>query len=230
MNADPDPSPTHVTVRALDVAAKAALLFLSAVMLMYPEVGHVEDKAAGLRSVGYTAVAFVLPVTWYTLWRARSPFPWLADLLVTITCFTDTLGNRLDLYDTVVWFDDLVHFANTGIITLAVLLLTLDRTATGPVILDRALAFGLSAAVTWEIAEYLAFVSDSSERFSAYPDTLGDLALGAAGTLTAALTLHLLWSRSPTATTDQREQLHGRPAWAGSELPEGEGDKQGVSR
>jgi len=40
------------------VAAKAALLFLSVVILMYPEVGHVEDKAAGLSSVGYTAVAF----------------------------------------------------------------------------------------------------------------------------------------------------------------------------
>ena len=37
--------------------------------------------------------------------------PWLPDLLITITCFTDILGNRMDLYDTVVWFDDWMHRA-----------------------------------------------------------------------------------------------------------------------
>jgi hypothetical protein len=89
----------------------------------------------------------------------------------TLDVAANPTGNRLDLYDTVMWFDDVVHFANTGIITVAVLLQTFERTATRGAVLERALAFGLSAAVTWEIAEYMAFVSDSSERLSAYPDT-----------------------------------------------------------
>ena len=42
-----------------------------------------------------------------------------------MTCFSDFLGNRLNLYDTVVWFDDFMHFANTGLLTAAFLLLTM---------------------------------------------------------------------------------------------------------
>jgi hypothetical protein len=36
------------------------------------------------------------------------------DLLITLTCFTDIMGNRMDLYDTVVWFDDWMHFSTPG--------------------------------------------------------------------------------------------------------------------
>lgn len=57
------------------------------------------------------------------------PYPWLADLLFTLSGFTDILGNRLDLYDRVWWFDDLIHLAVTLAVTAAFVLLTLDATA-----------------------------------------------------------------------------------------------------
>ena len=185
--------PTPPVVRALDVAAKLAMVWLLVTVLLYPELGHMEDKAAGARAVAYPLLAFTVPFIWWYRWRERASFPWAADLLVTITCFTDTLGNRMDLYDRVVWFDDWMHFMNTGLLTGAVILLTKQHTATVAETLERALAFGVTAAAVWEISEYFAFVSASSERLSAYADTLGDLALGGLGAIVAALVIHASW-------------------------------------
>jgi len=185
---DSDPG----VLRTLDLAAKAGLVLLLWVAITYPDLGHLRGKAAFARAVGYPTLAFVIPVAWWACWRGRAPFPWLADLLVTLTCFTDVLGNRMDLYDSIRWFDDWMHVMNTGLLTAAVLILTLPRDAGRGAHVERALAFGVSAAVTWEVAEYVSFVRLSSERIDAYADTLGDLTLGALGAVLAALLVHRL--------------------------------------
>jgi len=185
--------PAPGVTRALDVSAKALLVLLLGFALAYPDLGHMKDKAAGLRAVGYPMLAFAVPAIWWWNWRERASFPWLADLMITISCFTDTLGNRMNLYDSIVWFDDWMHFMNTGLLTGAVILLTMHRTASLGAVLERALAFGMSAAVAWELAEYFAFISKSAERHSAYTDTLGDLTLGALGAVVAALLIHATW-------------------------------------
>lgn len=200
--------PVPGLVRSLDVTAKSLLVLLLALALAYPELGNMQEKAAGLRAVSYPMLAFTVPVVWYLCWRDRASFPWLADLLVTITCFTDTLGNRMDLYDTVVWFDDWMHFMNTGLLAAAVILLTLPRTSSLGATLERALAFGVTAAVAWELAEYFAFISKSAERHSAYTDTLGDLALGSLGALVAAIVIHASWRRGRLRTVAPQLEAH----------------------
>lgn len=179
-------------VRTLDVLAKAGLVILLWIAITNPELGHLRGKAAGARAVGYPMMAFVLPAAWWVFWRDRVSFPWLADLLVTFTCFSDTLGNRLDLYDTIWWFDDVVHLVNTGLFAAALLLLTLPRSASLGATIERALAVGVTAALAWEIGEYFAFLSAYSGRIDAYADTLGDLALGTIGAVLAALGVHRL--------------------------------------
>ena len=87
----------------------------------------------------------------------------------------------MDLYDTVVWFDDGMHFMNTGLLAAAFILLTLPRAVGLGRVLERGLAFGATAAIVWELAEFFAFLSRSTEREFAYADTLGDLSLGTAG-------------------------------------------------
>ena len=180
-------------VAGVDVMAKGGLVLLLFLSLLFPHLGNVEDKAAGLRAVAYPVLAFTVPLVWWVFWRERASFPWVADLLVTSTCFTDTLGNRMDLYDSVVWFDDWMHFMNTGLLAAAVVLLTLRHSSTLGAIFERSMAFGVTAAVGWEIAEYFAFISKSSERRHAYTDTLGDLALGSLGAAVAAFGVHRLW-------------------------------------
>ena len=200
--------PTPSLVRNLDISLKIGLILLLALTLLYPDLGHMQDKGAGVRAIAYPLLSFTVPAIWYVFWRERASFPWVADLLVTITCFTDILGNRMNLYDTIVWFDDWMHFMNTGLLTAAVLLLTMHRTAGMGALLERSLAFGVTAAVGWEIAEYFAFISKSSERRGAYTDTLGDLALGSFGAVLAAIALRGLWGRG--RLVDAAPQLERR--------------------
>jgi hypothetical protein len=64
-----------------------------------------------------------------------------------------------------------------------------------------AVGFGAVTAVIWEFLEYYTFIRNSPELRTAYTDTLGDLALGLAGSVVAALlTVTVLWPRR-TATT-----------------------------
>lgn len=188
-------SATPTVARTANVLAKGALVLLLVLALLYPDQGNLRDKAAGMRAVGYPLISFTVPFLWWTLWRERMSFPWLPDLLITITCFTDILGNRMDLYDTVVWFDDWMHFMNTGLLAAAVVLLTLPRDSGFGRVFERCLAFGATAAIAWEVAEFFAFISRSSEREFAYADTLGDLSLGTAGAVVAGVGVHLFWRR-----------------------------------
>ncbi|NHC25194.1 hypothetical protein G6553_18675 [Nocardioides sp. IC4_145] len=192
---------TPGVVRTLDVAAKALLVLLLGLALANPEASGLEGKGAEARAIGYPLLAFAIPAVWFFSWRERASFPWLADLLVTITCFSDTLGNRMDLYDRIVWFDDWMHFANLGLLTVAVLLLTMHRSAGLGAVLERALAFAGTAAIAWELAEYAAFLSRHSERQHAYADTLGDLALGVLGALVAAVVVHRAWAAGHLRST-----------------------------
>lgn len=186
-------SATPTVAMAANVLAKGALVLLLVLALLYPDQGNMRDKAAGLRAVGYPLASFTIPFLYWAYWRERVSFPWLPDLLVTVTCFTDILGNRMDLYDTVAWFDDWMHFANTGLLAAAILLLTLPRSASLGRVVERGLAFGATAAIAWEVAEYYAFISGGTEREFAYTDTLGDLGLGVVGAVLASIIVHRAW-------------------------------------
>jgi hypothetical protein len=133
-------------------------------------------------------VAFLVPL--WCLWRRPGrPYPWLADLMLTIPGFSDVLGNRLDLYDRIWWFDDFMHFFNTGTLSAAVVVLA--RAAHAPLSrrLVLAVAAGMTLALAWEVWEYLAFVTRSGESGTAYGDTVWDLALGWLGAVVAAMLL-----------------------------------------
>lgn len=169
---------------------------LIAVALASPDLGGVKEKAGLGRAIGYPLAAFVVPVLWALFWRRQGrAFPWLGDTLITLPWLTDTLGNRLDLFDSVVWWDDWMHFVNWALLTGGALVLTTDRSYGPGALFERALAFGLLAALLWEIAEYWAFIRFSLELVTAYTDTLGDMTLGMLGSLFAAGVTVLLRGR-----------------------------------
>lgn len=193
MKATPHDEPP-TTVVALDVVAKSALLFFLALVAVDPEWGNLEGKAPVARAVTYPLLALVLPIAWLAFrWTPR--FPWMADLLITLTCFTDVLGNRFDLYDTIEWFDDWMHFVDTGLLAAAIVLLTTTRATGIADVLVRAVAIGITAALAWELFEYVSFVTRSDELPTAYADTLIDLMMGWLGAVTAAVVVHVVRRR-----------------------------------
>jgi hypothetical protein len=174
--------------RAVPVAAVAAKLVLFALLVaavFWPDLSGLKGKASGARLVVYPLGAFALPVYWYL--THRRPFPWLADLLITLPWLVDLLGNRFNLFDTVSWWDDLMHFALWALLTAGVLLAFTAGTTSRGLTVMVALGFGTTAAVIWELGEYVTFVRHSAELQTAYTDTLGDLALGTLGAQLAGL-------------------------------------------
>jgi hypothetical protein len=191
----PHPAPYRRTgpgapawVVVLDVGAKVLLLLALARVALGLAWGNLEGKAPGTRAVTYPMLALVVPLA-HLLRRRPGCYPWLADLLVTVPAFSDVLGNRLDLYDRVVWFDDFMHFLGTGSLSAAVVLLVGEGRAPPLRRLVVALSAGMTLALAWEVWEYFAFVARSGEAAWAYADTVGDLALGWLGAATAAVLL-----------------------------------------
>jgi len=201
--------PAPPVLRSANIAAKIGLFLLLGLALLVPGFGNLDGKGLVPRAVGYPVAALAIPFIWFTWWRQRASFPWTADFLVTFACFSDIFGNFLNLYDTVESFDNLIHFVNTGLLTAAVILLTMHRSTSLGAVVERSLAFGVSAALIWEIAEYFAFLRWSPERLGAYADTLSDMSLGAVGSLIAGVWIVALWRRGHLAdVAPQLEMAH----------------------
>ncbi len=193
--ADAVRAPGARAVVIADVAAKLLLFALLLSALIWPDLSGIKGKATGARLVVYPIGAMALPVYWYVARRGRQAFPWLADLLITLPWLVDLAGNRLDLFDTVWWWDDLMHFVLWGLLTAGVLIaFTPSATSRGLTVMF-ALGFGSTAAVIWEVGEYWAFIRHSEELQTAYTDTLGDLTLGTLGALAAGLVVYRLRRR-----------------------------------
>jgi len=200
----PEDLPVPRGLVVLDIVLKTVLLWLVVRTAIDPSWGNLEGKAPMFRAITYPMLAAVLPVVWIVrAWRGlpERPFPWLADVLVTTTCFNDFLGNRLDLYDAVTWFDDAVHFVVNAALSAAVVLLWCTPATRLRDVLARAVAVTTTVSLAWEIWEYRAFIERIGERFSAHADTLGDLGLGWAGAVVGALLVVTTWRR--------QEQLAG---------------------
>lgn len=193
-------------VAIADITVKVALVALILLAVAYPDLGNVRGKAAPLRAVAYPAGVLIVPAIWWLRFRDR-PFPWLGDLLVSLPWFTDTLGNRLNLFDALSWFDDWMHFMNWGLLTAGLLVLTLGSSGGWWRTLERALALGVSLALGWEIAEYVAFIRFSPELVTAYTDTLGDMLLGTTGSVVAAAVVWFVRSRPGLTESLRRARL-----------------------
>lgn len=205
--------PAPPVLRSATIATKIGLFLLVGLALLVPGLGNMDGKGLLPRAIGYPIAVFAVPFIWFTWWRPRASFPWTADFLITFACFSDIFGNFLNLYDAVDSFDNMMHLVNTGLLTAAVVLLTMHRSSVLGAVLERALAFGVSAALLWELAEYFAFLRWSPERLGAYADTLSDMALGAVGSIIAGVWIHALWRRGRlTDVAPQLELAHQQRA------------------
>lgn len=184
--------PVPQALAALVVTGKVLLVLAAVRIPVDPAWANLEGKAPVARAIMYPLWAMAVPVLWATR-RRQCCFPWLADLLFTLACFADILGNRLDLYDSIVWFDDWMHLMNTVLVSAAFVIVTVKKSATLREITEVAVSFGLSASLGWELFEYATFLTRSTEWTSAYSDTVGDLTLGWLGSVLAALAVTIAW-------------------------------------
>src|SRR5947207_14910 len=170
----------------LNIAVKAALVLLLA-FGAFSGLERFAGKAFGWRLIGYSIAALIVPAIWAARGR-RSAYPYASDILFVLPFLIDTIGNALDLYDTIDWWDDANHFVNWALLSGALAAALLRTRVNRAELFAIVVGFGAVTAILWEIGEYFAFIRNSSELRTAYTDTLGDLSLGLSGsTLTGVL-------------------------------------------
>lgn len=172
----------------VDVAVKVATVALLLFALARPDLPQFAGKAFQGRAIAYPVALLVLPIGWRLAGHRRDrAYPVAADILIGLPFLIDVVGNALDLYDSIDWWDDANHLVNWFLHTAAVGLL-LRRGPLGPwTRVALAIGWAATTAILWELAEYVAFVPNSPEAATAYADTLGDLALGLIGGTVAAI-------------------------------------------
>jgi hypothetical protein len=179
-------------------AVKAALVALLVFAVARPDLPQFSGKAMVGRALTYPLAALLVPAV--VLVRRRrgiaTRYPYDVDILIVLPFLIDVVGNALNLYDTISWWDDLNHAVNWALLVGGVGCLVV-RSRLGILVgAGLMIGFGTVTAVLWEFAEYWTFIRHSSELATAYTDTLGDLALGMAGTCVAtALTAWIRMQR-----------------------------------
>ena len=176
-----------------NLALKALLICLLA-FGAFSGLQQFEGKAFFFRLITYPVAALVVPIVW-AVWGRRSAYPYAIDVLLTLPFLIDTAGNALDLYDTVWWWDDANHLVNWMLLSGAIGALAWRNRIGFRATFAFVVGFGAVTAILWEIAEYFAFIRNSSEIATAYADTLGDLALGLTGSVIAGIAAALVSGR-----------------------------------
>ena len=104
---------------AVSTTVKVAVLVLLALAVVDPDLGGLKSKGLGVRAVVYPLGLVVLPllVAVVRRWRPQLRLNPAADLLCALPILVDLLGNRLDLFDRVWWWDDAMHLTMHGVMT-----------------------------------------------------------------------------------------------------------------
>jgi hypothetical protein len=157
----------------------------------FADLEQFEGKAFGARLIAYPLMMLAVPAA-YELRRritgSTSPLPWSGFALIMAPFLIDVTGNTLDLYDSIVWWDDLNHFVNWFLLAAGIGVLVTRTTISPPWALGWLVAgVGAMLAIGWELGEWYAFIRHGTELDTAYRDTLGDEVLGTLGAALAGL-------------------------------------------
>ena len=184
----------------LNLAAKAALLALLAHAALFPDLPQYDGKGIGARLATYPISALVVPLVWLVRRRVGNPagdYPHLIDVCVVLPFLIDTAGNAANLYDTITWWDDAMHFVTwvPWVVAFGLMLLRVARSHGRVVVFGLTVGFGAATHILWEIAEYTAFIkANPDELATAYKDTIGDLGLSLSGSVFGAVLVStVLW-------------------------------------
>ena len=198
----------------LNLGVKAVLVCLLAVGA-FSGLQQFEGKAFAWRLATYPIAALVVPVIWLlyrrramtstvtttstkATTRAESAYPYAVDILLVLPFLIDTIGNAVDFYDTIWWWDDVNHLVNWALLSGAVGALAWRNHVPAWQTLAYVVGFGAVTAILWEIAEYFSFIRFSAELETAYVDTLGDMTLGLIGSVVAGLIAAWAARQGPT--------------------------------
>jgi hypothetical protein len=176
---------------AVLMAGKVAALGFSVEPVLHPTARKYRGKAMRIRAIGYFGMLLAVPMGWLASGR-RVSYPIGADLALTVPLLLDSGGNALGIYDSDN-IDDLVHFANTAILSTAF------GVAISPHVDSRwkagaaVVAFGVTGELGWELMEYTADAVGFKGLALSRADTLGDIGEAVLGAIVAGAVTTIRW-------------------------------------
>ena len=186
----------------IDLVLKAALVVLLLHALVFPDLPQYQGKGIGWRLLLYPISSILVPVVWYGMRRRLADdaeYPYLIDICVGLPFLIDTAGNSANLYDSVKWWDDAMHFVTWVPWVLAFGLAVRRRPNLRRFdVAAITIGFGAATHIAWELLEYVAFIRDNPNEYeTAYGDTMGDLTMSLLGSITGGLLVAtVLWGLS----------------------------------
>lgn len=189
------------------LAAKTATMAFAIDAFVNADTPRLRGKAIRTRAIGYAGALLIVPVVWRLL-PDRGRYPRGLDIAVTVPLLLDAGGNALGLYNEA-HIDDVVHLANTAIVSgIAGSLLAPRMDEPWQAALSGA-GVAIVGASAWEVAEYGAMRLGAKGMGLTYEDTMADLAEGFVGAFVGAL-FTLVWvprARADRARDDWRAPL-----------------------
>lgn len=176
--------------RSFNLTVKAALTAAFAVAIIAsPDV--VDGKNMAARAPIFLAPAVIVPIV--ATVRGWSPYPHLADGLLSLPFLLDTLGNLFGFYDRFDATDDALHFVNWVFLVMAYHAFRYRHVRDHRDAVFIGYGFGAVAIIGWEAFEWLIsdagpFAGDVPDALSlTYGDTVGDLVISSTGGLLGSL-------------------------------------------
>ncbi len=177
------------TIKRFNYFTKAALALLLLHAVMFPDLPQYQGKGIGWRLILYPLSGLLVPIVYFFSRRKRS-YPHLIDLLVIMPFLIDTAGNAANLYDTLLWWDDIMHFVTwvPWVMAFGLTIQLLNKKLGRLNVAMLTAGFGAITHIIWELLEYVAFIkANPNELNTAYTDTMGDLALSLCGSIFGAI-------------------------------------------
>jgi hypothetical protein len=182
------------TIFILNIAAKTLLLVLLAYVVANYDLPRFAGKGMLPRAITYPLATVLVPLVWVIRGKPR-PYHHATDALLVSPFIVDVAGNVANLYNTIVWFDDIAHAVTWMLLVAAfgsaILRLRLAPWITG----SLCVGFGAVTHILWEIIEFLMMQSGALGMQLTYGDTIGDLALSLTGSAIAGVLVGW-WARA----------------------------------
>ena len=191
----------------IDLVLKAALVLFLLHAVAFPDLPQYQGKGIGWRLLLYPISSILVPVVWFAVRRRLAEgaeYPYLIDICVGLPFLIDTAGNAANLYDSLKWWDDVMHFVTWVPWVLAFGLAVRRRPNLRRFdVAAITIGFGAATHIIWELLEYVAFIKDNpNESLTAYDDTMGDLTMSLLGSITGGLLVAtVLWGLSGAGGT-----------------------------
>lgn len=193
-----------------NVAVKVGLL-ISFVIAVGFRPDSVDGKGMAVRAPLFLGPAVVVPIVARV--RRWSPYPHLADAMLSMPFLLDTLGNLLGFYDRHEATDDVLHFVNWVFLVLAFHAFRYRNVHDNRDAVFLGVGFGAVMIIVWELFEWT--ISDAGPFAGrahdaldlSYGDTIGDLVISSAGGLLGSIIARFTLGRRPGPAG-----AHGRPS------------------